>query len=1334
MTSTSDNEDRIPADVPKPIDRISEQSPIIKEQISLLESYNDEIPGSLDVTEDGRLYTKILTFTNLTSDLTDIYDKYMFKNALELITRKSEINLAPYSIIRFVQLESHTNPNLTPLVCRQLGKTYSMENFVTAVKYIPVNGNWVPETLKNGETITYKFSIGEIPIMLGSSGCVTRINKMTPEERFAIGECAEDPPGYFIIDGAEYTIPLQDKVSTNRAIVTINKDPDNNKEFYGVKMTCDNMILSTSTVNIIRDLDMVYKVKVSSLSAENYKMVNINILQIFQLFGYKRDDAIKLVCSYTKPEWRQSLRTELLTTVNHKKNILDDIDFFTKESGKYADIQNKRDREARFKMDLERELFANFVITNPYDTRALAYVDNQKMHTMAFMLCRLLEVVVGHRKVDSRDSWALKRVASPGMKVYQLFLSKWNEFQRNVITSYALRKNKSSSDSLESILRDAKDSIDLKNVYESSFKTNWGTNKFNKETKQTDILNRQSKLSPWAAMRKIVTPGSKENKSMQPREPQMGQYGYISGADTPEGKDQLGLTKNLGVTVLISIGRDDGIIIEQLRIQNLMAGDDPTKRILFDINDKNGVPFILNGKIMFRCLGKETSDFLIDKRRKGIVPKDTSIIYVEADRVLYVFTDNGRLTRPLFVINQETNNLVIDEKNMWDSPIEDLISNGCIEYIDTFEHEYTYIALNIEAARNRLQEIKDFEAGIEQLNNDIMFFRQGGTFENKQILEELARNKKKITDTREKLSTLKNRLAMHQQNLKNIEETVIDNNLSEIEKKLKKIDYDYYHKREKKMEKNITKQIETQEKILEDLLPLGEVSITEDYLKAKLDIAEEKLKRLRSLKPYTHCEVHSSSIMSISESVIPLANRNPSTRVGFQCGMGRQAMGIFHSNEKYRFDTTAKMLVSPQAPILYGQNSNIVGLNKYGHGENVIFALAIYGGYNQEDATIMKRAFVERGGLRSRVNKKISGTVKKINKPNPYEYVKEALTKNPPLSKDKSLGLYRHLGPNGIAKPESVVHQGDCLIGISRTVTTRDSTKSVDASVYVESEYEGYVVDRYDVVESNTEITVNISLRDFRFPSVGDKFASRISQKVTIGKIMDEIDMPFTDDGLVPDIISSPMSVTSRSTGSYLLELLIGKVALMQNRRINVGSLDKNIRTEDFMEVLAEHGYDRRGVVSMTSGLTGKRFKALIFVGPSYLQALKHQVKDKIQARQRGTRDQLTYQPIKGRKRGGGIKFGEMERDNFIAHGAAYELRAVTYVSSDAFTDIICKKCSNPFAIMFKVSERKFMCQLCQSSENIVKIELPYATISFASLVHLAGINLKPLIGQSGSF
>jgi len=239
------------------------------------------------------------------------------------------------------------------------------------------------------------------------------------------------------------------------------------------------------------------------------------------------------------------------------------------------------------------------------------------------------------------------------------------------------------------------------------------------------------------------------------------------------------------------------------------------------------------------------------------------------------------------------------------------------------------------------------------------------------------------------------------------------------------------------------------------------------------------------------------------------------------------------------------------------------------------------------------------------------------------------------------------------------------------------------------------------------KMVVKVRVRSTRTPELGDKFSSRHGQKGVCGLIVNQEDMPFSDDGICPDIIMNPHGFPSRMTVGKLLEFLAGKSAVLEAQfKAGTAFGDQETskhadRAEDLCQTLIDHGYNYQGKDFLTSGITGEPLSAFIFFGPVYYQKLKHMVLDKMHARPRGPRTLLTRQPREGRAKEGGLRLGEMERDCLIAHGTSMLLIERMVHSSDAFEVHACSECG--------LLGYKTWCNYCKSSQHVSPLQIPYA-------------------------
>ena len=451
-------------------------------------------------------------------------------------------------------------------------------------------------------------------------------------------------------------------------------------------------------------------------------------------------------------------------------------------------------------------------------------------------------------------------------------------------------------------------------------------------------------------------------------------------------------------------------------------------------------------------------------------------------------------------------------------------------------------------------------------------------------------------------------------------------------------------------------------------------------------------------REHSYCEIHPCTMLGVCGSMIPFPDHTQSPRNTYQASMVKQALGIYSISNNVRADTTVHMMQYPQKPRVYTQTSDFFHMNDLPYGINAIVAVMCYTGFNQEDSILINQSAIDRGLFRTTVYKTVVVEEKKVGN-NCFDIISV-----PKKDIQKNHYNYQKLDERGIIQIGERVEEGDVLVGrVMSHIKKSGENVETDTSVIARKGEDG-VVDKVFISKSPSGyLLVKVKMRNLRIPEIGDKFASRHAQKGTCGMVFRQEDMPFSADGIVPDIIMNPHAIPSRMTINWLLECLGGKSGVIKDevRYATPFTSHSTNAVGNLRDKLRDCGFNQNGNEILYNGFTGEPLKVDIFMGPVYYQRLKHLVKDKIHARDHGNVQSLTRQPLEGRSRNGGLRFGEMERDCIISHGASAFLKERLFDMSDPYAMNLCTKCG-------EIASSDKTCRKCKH-DRLQKTAVPYA-------------------------
>lgn len=469
--------------------------------------------------------------------------------------------------------------------------------------------------------------------------------------------------------------------------------------------------------------------------------------------------------------------------------------------------------------------------------------------------------------------------------------------------------------------------------------------------------------------------------------------------------------------------------------------------------------------------------------------------------------------------------------------------------------------------------------------------------------------------------------------------------------------------------------------------------------------------RKSSLIDYTHCEIP-QAILGLPALTSPYPDHNQAPRNVFQTQQVKQTCGWFSVGWYDRMDKNTVIQHRNEMPLV----RTIANKYIYPNGCNVIVAVLTYTGYNQEDSWIASQAAFDSGLFMgehfSLERAELETDAESFGVPN--ESTKETPRDNCYDKLDEKTGFI---------KKGSIINKGDVLIGKLMKINKPTGPYThIDKSIVYKYDEPAYVVRVISGRNSKDREFCKVIYSAIRIPVIGDKFSFRSGQKGVVGATFNRSDMPFTSNGITPDIIMNPHAYPTRMTINQSQEMMIAKECAHKGI-ITDGTAFTPIDVDMISQMLTAKGYEEYGEERMFNGMTGQFIDVKIFMGFAYYQRLQKFVNDEIFSSASSVTCALTRQPIGGRSKKGGLRIGEMEKDVLCAAGSMLFLINKLMTDSDGYNMYVCRNCGQ--LPLVNIYEQIYICHICKDNADISMVRTKWASKLFIQELNGMGIGTK---------
>ncbi len=1111
-------------------------------------------------------------------------------------------------------------------------------------------------------------SLGKIPIMVRSQYCtLSQGAALAPS--IEKDECRNDQGGYFVVNGTEKVVISQDRIAENKTYVFLVNKTSVYSHVAEIRSVAENRFGVPKTTSL----------KMTSKPTQFGRQIRANILHIrtdvpvfvlFRALGVESDlDIVRMIVGDVDSKVGKLLVQELVGSTDEAsfaRCTRDALEYLSRNLHAHGQPRELAQKPP-FRISIVRSVLSR---------EFLPHVGPDLRHKalyLGYMVHKLLRCYLGLWDLDDRDSYINKRIDTPGVCLANLFRQYYGKVVKDMKSS--LQKDirsgswRASGRLIMVINKTNVGKVIKSTVIESGLKYglatgNWGMKSTRMRQGVAQVLNRMTDMATLSHLRRVNTPIEKTGKLVLPRKLHSTQWGVICPSETPEGAS-IGLVKNLAITSTVTVAAPSDLLRSEL-VQSLGV----IPHIIYPAYSPPSSGSVGAGAVAGAGVGAGPgpSTTVCPNFDYSLLSNSTRI-FVNGD-LMGVHREPARLHKELRrmkrcgAIHPHTS---IAWYVMRGEMCISTEGGRCVRplYVIDVDRGYRLRLDRRVADAFRMEEECGSVSSYRNAWSDLVL----GTNFAQQLGEDADNSVVEYLDIEEVNCAM---IAMHYEDV-----------------------------------------VGGMERLKREQATTGVMSI-----------------------PYSHLEMDPSVQLGAMAGCIPFPDHNQSPRNTYQAAMGKQAVGLYATNFRHRYDTMAFVLNYPQQPLVSTRIAGLINPHHALSGINAVVAIMTYTGFNQEDAVILNQSAVERGmfgatfyrTFREQNNKNhSSGEEEFFCRPDAYVGGSDRGRKG-----GLKLNNYSKLGDDGFVPENTYVQSGDVLVGKCMPQKVGTTVHHKDTSLVLKNNERGFVDrnashNRYFInVNGDGYSFCKVRVRTERTPTIGDKFSSRHGQKGTMGMILPQHEMPFTADGLVPDIIINPNAIPSRMTNGQLMECIMGKACC------GVGAFGDatpftSVTEGDIAKQLVSCGMEEHGDEVMYNSRTGEQITTSVFIGPTYYQRLKHMVDDKLHSRSNnGPVVMLTRQPAEGRARDGGLRLGEMEIECNWAHGIMHFLKERFMECSDNYRVFVCKKCGM-MATAVNPERNIYSCKPCQNTTHFAEIRIPYACKLLFQEVQAMGIGTKLL-------